>query len=710
MSSRVTRTRSRLRGAWEQGLRLDAVSVRFLGALLLAPVALGLGRALPAEGAGLGLRLAGAFACMVLVPGALVLRAVDWPARLPLAAVGSLAWGLMVALAAFSITFLVGASLDLTILLIAVVSIVALAVVAFRRPPTSMRIERRDVFVLGALLLLGCALAAAVWSVSDVVAGDALFHLGRVRKLVELPALSSLSVVDEFRNGSLHPGYAFPLWHGVLALVAKLAAVDPALVVLHLGAVLVPLALVAFFAAGWAVFGSRSGGIAVVAASLTLVAFARDGVGALEFLAQPGAAGRLLLGSGIVALAFSFVGGGRRSRLLTIGAAALALAIVHVTYAVFIALPLAGFALARLVLVRNGRRDARRMGIALAATLIPSAVVCAALIPLVSSTQSVLPDAAERARGVGRYGESLDFLGDSYSLAPETLTRGGAAFVAAFLAVAAAALARRTRWAAFVVGGCLAVLVALLVPPFFTGIADLASLSQARRLAGFLPLAFALAGGLVALGRLRLLGVLIAAGLGVGLWFAYPGVEAPDGGPQWPVWIAVGAALVILLAARGLRDGMASVTAATTACAVAFTLPLAIVGLADLQSDPKDPEALSPGLVAAIREHVPAKATVLAPLDTSYRIAAYAPVYVAAAPPAHVANTARNQPYARRRNAIRFFYRDDLPAAEKTRILRIADATWLVVDRHDKVPRYVDSLPAPVYSDGRYDLYRLPTS
>ena len=623
---------------------------------------------------------------------------------------GSLAWGLIVALAALAITFLVGGSLDLTILLIAVISVVMLGLVAFRPARTSMRIERRDVVVLGALVLIGCALAGAVWSVSDVVAGDALFHLGRVRKLVELPALSSLSVVDEFRNGSLHPGYAFPLWHGVLALVAKLAAVDAAAVVLHLGAVLVPLALVVFFAAGTAVFGSASGGIAVVAAFLTLIAFARNGVGALEFLAQPGAAGRLLLGSGIVALAFSFVSAGRRSRLFTIGAAALALAIVHVTYAVFIALPLAGFVLARLILARDGRTDARRMGIALIAALIPTAVVSAALVPLVSSTQSVLPDAAERARGIGRYGESLDFLGDWYSFAPEALTRGGAAFVAAFVGVWAVVLARRTRWAAFVAGGSLVVLAALLVPPFFTAIADLASLSQARRLAGFLPLAFALAGGFVALGRLRWLGVLLAAGLGIGLWYAYPAVQAPDNGPQWPVWVAVAAAVATLAAARLLRGRMTSATGATAACALAFALPLGIVGLADMESDPADRDALSPGLVAAIREHVPAKATVFAPLDTSYRIAAYAPVYVAAAPPAHVANTARNQPYARRRNAIRFFYRDDLPAEEKARILRIADATWLVVDREDKVPRYVDSLPPPVYSDDRYDLYRLPTS
>ncbi len=708
MSLRVTRTTTRLRGAWAQSARIDGISARFVAVLLLAPVALALGRALPAEGAGLGLRLAGAFGCIVLVPGALVLRVVDWPSRPPLAAAGSLAWGLVVVLGALSVTFLVNGSLTLTIGLIAAVSVVALVVAGIRRPRAAMRVERRDILLLGGLTLIGCVLAGAVWMTADVVAGDALFHLGRVRKLVEAPALTTLGVVNEFPDGSLHPGYAFPLWHGVLALVAQLAAVDSTAVVLHLGAVLAPLLLVVVLAAGWAVFGSRTGGTVLVVAFLALVAFPRAGVGAFELLALPATAGRLLLGSAIVALAFSYVGSGRWSRLLTIGAAGLALAVVHVTYAVFIALPLAGFVLARLVLAREARTDARRMCLALAAVLVPAAIVCAALLPLVSSTRSVLSSAVESERAVTRYAGSLDFLGDWFSLAPQALTRGGAAFIAAFIAIGAAALARRTRWAAFVVGGSLAVLVAVLVPPFFTGIADLASLSQARRLALFLPLAFALAGGFVALGRLGVPGIAVAVGLGVGLWVAYPGLTAPDGGPAWPVWIGVAAALITLAVSRRLGERLVTPTAASVACAIAFALPLGISALADLPADRTDPHALSPGLVEALRERVPAGATVFAPLDTSYRISAYAPVFVAAAPPAHVANTDRNRPYARRRETIRFFSRDDVSDLEKTRILERSQATWLVVDRMDKVPDYVDTLPGPVYSDNRYALYRLP--
>ena len=50
---------------------------------------------------------------------------------------------------------------------------------------------------------------------------------------------------------------------------------------------------------------------------------------------------------------------------------------------------------------------------------------------------------------------------------------------------------------------------------------------------------------------------------------------------------------------------------------------------------------------------MPKGSTVYSDLETSYRIAATAPVYIAAAPPGHVADTKENDPYARRRANIR---------------------------------------------------------
>ena len=75
------------------------------------------------------------------------------------------------------------------------------------------------------------------------------------------------------------------------------------------------------------------------------------------------------------------------------------------------------------------------------------------------------------------------------------------------------------------------------------------------------------------------------------------------------------------------------------------------------------------------------------------------PVYIAVAPPGHVADTEKNRPYERRDEALRFFETGDVE------IPRRAGADWLVVDRKqfDVAPQ-LDS----VYRDGRYTLYVVP--
>ena len=57
---------------------------------------------------------------------------------------------------------------------------------------------------------------------------------------------------------------------------------------------------------------------------------------------------------------------------------------------------------------------------------------------------------------------------------------------------------------------------------------------------------------------------------------------------------------------------------------------------------------------------MPEGAVVYSDLETSYRIAAEAPVYIAAAPPSHVADTEKNRPYERRAANIEFFRTGDV--------------------------------------------------
>jgi hypothetical protein len=110
-----------------------------------------------------------------------------------------------------------------------------------------------------------------------------------------------------------------------------------------------------------------------------------------------------------------------------------------------------------------------------------------------------------------------------------------------------------------------------------------------------------------------------------------------------------------------------------------------------------DPSALSPGLVEFLRSDVPKRAVVYADLETSYRISAYAPVYVSTGPPAHVADTTANDPYGRRADLLRFLHTGSLA------IPRRYHAGWLVLRRGEKVRPGA----ALVYRDDRFRVYRL---
>jgi hypothetical protein len=134
---------------------------------------------------------------------------------------------------------------------------------------------------------------------------------------------------------------------------------------------------------------------------------------------------------------------------------------------------------------------------------------------------------------------------------------------------------------------------------------------------------------------------------------------------------------------------------------LAFLVPTTAHGLGDWTTlSTTDTHALTPGLVTALRTDVPRGAVVFADLETSYRISAYAPVYVAAAPPAHVADSGKNRPQERRADVLAFLRTTDLA------IPRRYHATWLVLAHGEK---RVKGLHA-VYGDRRFGLYRIPVA
>jgi hypothetical protein len=659
-----------------------------LGTVVGALVLLALARLLPASGIGLYLRLAAATG-VVLLPGRLLVGA---------GMSATLGWSVGAVAVALAVTFVVHGSLTLVLVLLAALT---LALIAWSPRPAELPGKTPAL-----VLVAGAVFGIALWHVLGTVQGDALFHLGRVRKLAELGGLS-LRSVDEFKDGGLHPGYAFPLWHGVLALVSRLSGVDPTLVVRYEASVLCPIAFVAGYEAGKALFKDSWLAATVLAGSLGLIVLAPGSGGALKSLALPATVALYVFVPAALALFFSPPS---RFGYATLAVLSLDLALIHPSYAPFLLVPLAGYLVARALL--GGRADVPAIAGSLAAVGIPTAGMLVWLLPIVRETASsdLSGSALTGSRhGIARYADQLNVISaSSFRLRPEVIDRRGAVAIAALALVPLAAVAWRRRWAAFVLGGTLAVLAILLVPFVFPHFAGAVSLSQARRLAAFLPLPFAFAGGAWVLARLLRIWVLpLALATGIWLQLAWPGdfnYTLKHGGPALATWIAAFGGLAALVAAAAIRrtDLRGGSTRLAALAAGLFLLPVAVHGLSHwTRPTPQSSLELTSGLVHALRVQVPRRAVVFSDLETSYRISAFAPVYVAAAPPPHVADTTPNHPYKRATDVRAFFAHPSLA------IPRRYGAGWLVVDRR----HFPVSLPLrPVYQDARFALYKLRLS
>ena len=371
----------------------------------------------------------------------------------------TLAWSLVTIFGALAVTFALGSTLTLTLMLLVVVVLAAVAVRIQRGWRPAEAVPGR-----AWALFWGAVVGLVIWVAAPSVQGDGLFHLARARKLLSLDALS-LDRVSEFADGSLHPGYAFPLWHGFIALIAKVAGEDPERVVVHLPSILAPLAVVVAFEAGWALFRRTWAAGVTAGAQVAMICFAPGLGGAYVFLSLPATAARQLLVPAALALAFESVRSPSVGLVASTAAAGLALAVVHPTYAIFLWIPFVGFLATRALWER---KDLRNGTLALVALVVPAALFLLWLRPIVNDTRSVSPDADELRRAFEQYRGQLVVHSDtSYNLAPEVFTRAGAVAIAALLLIPLAGLAARRRWAAYVVGGSLAVFAVMLLPFLF---------------------------------------------------------------------------------------------------------------------------------------------------------------------------------------------------------------------------------------------------
>ena len=375
-----------------------------------------------------------------------------------------------------------------------------------------------------------------------------------------------------------------------------------------------------------------------------------------------------------------------------------------------VAIGLVGFLAVRALL--DQRHDVKHIGAALAAIVIPAGLVVAWLLPIVRETASHSPSRVELNRAFAAYGNELDvFSRHSYRLAPELYGRAGSIAVASLLLLPLALFAYRRMWAAFVLGSMLATFAVTLLPFVFPHFADAISISQARRIIGFAPRPFVLVGGMLVLAgflRLWVLPVALAAGIALQLrlsgrlrralptdgrlaGLADVGQLRRDGRLRWSQPRS---------SAAGSRRSRALPLMAAGAVAL-FLLPVAVHGYSHWTRPSSARLGLPEKLVSAVRREVPRGDVVFSDPLTAYELAAFAPVYINAAPTTHVADTQANRPTARRKDALRFF-RDEGPLS----LARRYGAHWLLIDRA-RVGRVSFRLPR-AYSGSRYVLYRIP--
>jgi hypothetical protein len=193
-----------------------------------------------------------------------------------------------------------------------------------------------------------------------------------------------------------------------------------------------------------------------------------------------------------------------------------------------------------------------------------------------------------------------------------------------------------------------------------------------------------------------------ALGAGIAFQLAWPGdfgYVLHGGGPVFAAWVAAAGGTLALIVAASLRrqtalDDRGPLVAAAAAL---FIAPIAVHGFWHWSAARSAPSPLTPGVVRALERTVPKGSVVFSDDETSYWVAAAAPVYVAVAPPGHVADTKANRPYARRRDAQRFFRTGDLAIPRRYH----ADYVLLRRLRHK-----LQLDLRPVYRDSRYVLYR----
>jgi hypothetical protein len=647
--------------------------------------------------------VAGGFALALGLPGAAALRVLRLDARLGV--IGSLAAVPIAGLTAWILPLFAGLAIGVPFewVMWAVLLSAALTLALL---PAQLEWEWRNLGLAGAAAAVA-ALLASRWQ-PPFLADDALFHAGRVRKLLDLPELS-FSGLSAYQDGHVHAGYAVPLLHAVDAAAISLAGLEPSSGYLALTAASAALVPIAVFAAGRALGGAAVG---VCATLLTAwgAASLGDGDGVIGGIQQPGSLPFwLLIPIAVYLIAELYRTPDDRRLAVAVVATVFVIALVHPTYA-FVPLAM----LAATVI-------ARRRGMA---ALTWSAGLTTALLAAIWWTAIRGGSPSE-----GRALSSHDYwivAGHPATLAGDWVVHDRVEALAAIALIAPLLFLfdRRYAFAAALVGGALAL---VSVPGVTTVVAEAIGNGQARRLWAGIPLSFLPAIGIVLLAvRLSLPRVVAAAGA---IAAASLAVVSWDG--FWSGWltvpmVAVGVGATAILLVRRVQPMEPELRPADPAAPLLPVLFLTVALIAgglfthgrSVASTvrhgadaPPMRHRLTPGVIAFMRAHdAPPFPVVMAPvlpdkfIGIVFQLIGQADVHAVALPEIRTRAEPRNDPLGRMHD-VETFFDPGTSVGKRAAILREYDVRYVVLDvkRTPQHAAVVDQQPGLtlVYADVR---------
>jgi hypothetical protein len=682
-------------------------------ALLAAAVAAcrGAGALLPgAIAAGLGLALAAG------LPGVALLRGVGLDARL--GALGSLAVLPMAGLAAWVAPLAVALLLGLPFAWILWPTLVVSALVLALTPGIAIDVPPRPA-ALTAAATLAMAAFASRWQPPHLT-GDAFFHAGRVRKLLDLPDLS-FSGLSAYRDGHVHAGYAFPLLHAVEAAAIDLAGLEPSAGYLYLVAGCAALLPVVVFAAGRSLGGQTVGACAVMFALWDAVG---RGDGVLDSIEQPsGFVFMVLFPVAVFLIAELRRSPDDRRVAAAVCGSLLIVALVHPTYALVL-----------LAVLAAAVASTRRGVVVLAAASLQTAVVFGLI--WAASLRGA-------PRGSGKALSSENFWivsGHGLALTGTWIIQHRVEFLAATLLIVPLLFIRDRRYA-FAASMAAGALALAALPGAAALLSEVIGNGQTRRVWGGIPWFYlpALAATLLAArerGRRLAAAALVLAAVSIAVqrWHALwgSGLTVVTSG----VAVAATAVLVCRLV-RPRAAQLRPVDAAPVVPALVLSVALLAGGLTSaghaaastLVHGGTAPlrHRLTPGLIAWMRDHDSAPfPVVLAPVRAgpsdlftgiAFQLIGQADVYAVGLPQARTRAEPRSNPVARRRDVATFFDPDGSDA-ERVRILDRYGVDYVIVDVA-RTPQFAQAIAGlaqltRVYEDrgtrpgfGRFEVFQV---